>query len=325
MAAVPDALRRALERELGGHDRAELRAATVRLMTTYQREEPANSSIVRNELDALAYAAYRLPATFAAARHVFQQVAAVIAPASLLDLGGGSGAAAWAAVDSFPTLERVTVHDQSSHAIEIGRRLRHGVPGHEWEWTVGDALHDPGITEMVVLAYVIGELTAAQRGALVGHLLDASATIAVIEPGTPSGFERIIEVRGQLIEAGWHIAAPCPHAGTCPWSGESRDWCHMQARVQRLPLQRDLKGGSVGHEDEKFAYVVASRDPVAQPAGRIVRHPLTRKGMVELQVCEASGEVEKRIISKRHGPLYREARNADWGDPWPGATDRADR
>lgn len=317
VTTVPDSLRRGLEREIAGTDRTLLREATQRLMATYQQERPAGTPIVRNALDAKAYAAYRMPATYAAAKHVFEQVNEVLAPSSLLDLGGGSGAAAWAAVDAFPTLTSVAVVDQSPHVISLGQSLREGVAGSGWTWVSAAASAPIADVDLAVLGYVVGELSPAHRAALIARLVIAANAVAVLEPGTPTGFARILEVREQLIAAGWHIAAPCPHEDECPWAGEGRDWCHMSARIQRLPLQRELKGGVVGHEDEKVAYVVATRDPVARPSGRVVRHPMTRKGMVELQVCQSSGDVAPVTITKRHGEAYRAARNTDWGDPWP--------
>ncbi|MFC4530064.1 small ribosomal subunit Rsm22 family protein [Sphaerisporangium dianthi] len=51
-----------------------------------------------------------------------------------------------------------------------------------------------------------------------------------------------------------------------------------------------------------------------RPPG-VIRHPRGRKGLITLTLC-ADG-VEERCVSKRHGDLYRAARAATWGDPWP--------
>lgn len=320
MVAIPDALRRGIEGEVQDAPRDELHAATERLMTTYQRERPASQPILRGRADALAYVAYRMPATYAAARHVFEQVAAIVSPVTMSDLGGGSGAATWAAADVFDSLTSVTVVEQVAGAVALGERLwagRREGPTATWHTgPLGSFADHVERADLAVLAYVVGELGGNQRADVVAAARDHADTVVVVEPGTPTGHERVLEARSQLLESGWHVAAPCPHELACPWAGDGQ-WCHMSARVQRLPVQRQLKGGSMGHEDEKMAYVVMTRDPVDRPTGRIVRHPQTRKGMVELAVCHEDGDVRATTVTKRSPDEWRAVRKAAWGDPWP--------
>jgi ribosomal protein RSM22 (predicted rRNA methylase) len=113
--------------------------------------------------------------------------------------------------------------------------------------------------------------------------------------------------------------APCPHQRDCPMAGESQsaDWCHFAVRLPRTALHRQLKGGSLSYEDEKFSYLVATAGSGSTAANRVVRHPLTRKGLMQLRLCTGDGEVSGVVVSKRQGPLYRAARSAEWGDAWP--------
>ena len=108
------------------------------------------------------------------------------------------------------------------------------------------------------------------------------------------------------------------------------DWCHFAVRLPRSVTHRALKGAERGFEDEKFSFVLAVRpgtgvgsvvaagvdagaDP-GSPAARVVRHPLQRKGLVQVRTCEADGVLHDRIISKRQGEAYRRARDLTWGD-----------
>jgi ribosomal protein RSM22 (predicted rRNA methylase) len=133
----------------------------------------------------------------------------------------------------------------------------------------------------------------------------------LIEPGTPSGFSLIREVRGDLLAAGAHMVAPCPMATACPIADP--DWCHFAARVERSSLHRRVKGGTLGHEDEKFSYVALARHAVDLPIARIVRHPQHRPGLIEIETCTADGLRSGRI-SKRDRERFRAARKAAWGD-----------
>lgn len=80
------------------------------------------------------------------------------------------------------------------------------------------------------------------------------------------------------------------------------------------------QGGSLAYEDEKFSYVAATRLPAEPVPARIVRRPQIRKGQVLLDLCEADERLRRTTVTKRHGDLYKQARDADWGDPWPPRT-----
>ena len=95
----------------------------------------------------------------------------------------------------------------------------------------------------------------------------------------------------------------------------TRDWCHFAQRVERTSLHRRLKGGTLGHEDEKFSYVVAAKTPMATAAARIVRHPKKLSGHVQLTLCGDHG-IETRNIARSSGEPYKMARRAEWGDAW---------
>lgn len=99
------------------------------------------------------------------------------------------------------------------------------------------------------------------------------------------------------------------------------DWCHFAARVSRSSLHRQVKSGSLAYEDEKFSYVAATRLPVEPAASRVVRRPQIRKGQVLLDLCASDERLRRSTVTKRHGDLYKAARDAAWGDPWPPGED----
>ena len=319
-----------------------------RLMDGY-RGRAADGAVpeLRDRADVVAYAAYRMPATFGAVSAALGALAERTggwAPRSHLDVGGGTGAALWAAAGVWAGTRHTTVLDRSPAALAVGRELagtrgdlgdrptgggaaggpeRGAAGGVEWRrGTLPPSAADPlPEAELVTVSYVLGELDGADRSALVeSAAASARGAVVVVEPGTPDGYLRIRAAREQLTGAGLRILAPCPHGGRCPVE-PGADWCHFAARVPRSSLHRRAKGGTLPYEDEKFSYVAAVRtDAVeaAPAAGRIVRRPQQRKGQVLLDLC-ATGpeELRRTTVSKRHGPLYRAARDAGWGDAWP--------
>ncbi len=146
----------------------------------------------------------------------------------------------------------------------------------------------------------------------------------VVEPGTPAGWSRILSVRAQLVAAGAHLVAPCPHALACPLTPP--DWCHFSRRVARSRMHRQVKLGDVPWEDEKFIYIAASRQPGRQPQARVIAPPIVRGGTVSLKLCENEGVAALRLRVAR-GTEQHSGRPAGvaWGDViWPDAIIPAD-
>jgi ribosomal protein RSM22 (predicted rRNA methylase) len=95
------------------------------------------------------------------------------------------------------------------------------------------------------------------------------------------------------------------------------DWCHFSARVERTQLHRQLKGGELSHEDEKFSYLILAKQSASSEGfGRIVRHPHIEPGFIKLSLCTSQGKVANFGVSKRDKEAFRRARKSDWGDRW---------
>ncbi|MER6261014.1 small ribosomal subunit Rsm22 family protein [Streptomyces sp900105245] len=319
-----DPLRTALAELLDGLPSKEVAAAVDRLIANYRGDTPTDAPILRDRADVAAYAAYRMPATFEAVRSALAAFADAVpgaAPGSHLDVGGGTGAATWAVTATWPGGRDVTVLDWAEPALALGRQIAAANPAlrnARWQRArIGAGLTlDPA--DLVTVSYVLNELSAADRTALVVAAAGAARSVVIVEAGTPAGYARVIEARDRLIEAGFRIAAPCPHSAACPIE-PGRDWCHFSARVGRSSLHRQVKGGSLAYEDEKFSYVAATRLPAEPAPARVVRRPQIRKGQVLLDLCEAEEQLRRATVTKRHGDLYKAARDAEWGDAWPPA------
>jgi ribosomal protein RSM22 (predicted rRNA methylase) len=323
---VPHPLSAALDTVLDGLPADPLRRATASLIDAYRSGAPPTAQVLRDPTTAAAYAAYRMPATHAAVARTLRH-ATDLAPGldvrTVLDVGGGTGAATWAVAEAFPSLEQATVLDGSTDALALGARIgRHGPPvvaGATWSRALlGPGLALPG-ADLVAVSYVLGELAESLHAPVVDAAVAAAAQLVlVIEPGTPRGYAAVLAARSRLTDAGWHLLAPCPQDGACPVAARPGDWCHFAVRLDRSALHRRVKGGRLGHEDEKFSYVLASRAPVTSAGGRVLRHPVTRKGLVQLEVCDSDGSAGRVVVTKRDPIAYRAARDASWGDTWSG-------
>ena len=323
MANLPDDLRHALDSALDGVPVQKLAQSVQRLIDAYRMPGTLATSILRSDSDAVAYAAYRMPATYAAARKALGYVAEAapaFRPATQLDLGAGTGAAVWAAAATWPSLTAVTAVDQEPEMVTLGRRLAAeaavpAVRSASWNTArIGTRAFPEA--DLITISYALNELPVGQRMNLVERLAEHGGTIAFIEPGTPAGYENVIGVRDQLIARSYMVIAPCPHSEKCPIP-RNHDWCHFSARVNRSSLHRRVKNAELGYEDEKFSYAALTTAAVGAPVpSRVLRHPQQGKGLVKLRLCTTNG-LESAVVSKRQGELYRAARDLDWGDRWP--------
>ena len=284
-------------------------------------------------------------------------------PATLLDFGAGTGSMAWAVATELPSVNAMILLEQSAAAIGIGQAILAAaqdaeLPMATWRtWrlpvgqrAVGQPGEQPGLdqsgarpssrpddlpagsplavdlpsADLATISYVLGELTDAQQAAILALAVRAAPAVMLIEPGTPAGHRRILAARDRLLAVGYLLAAPCPHPNECPLA-IAGDWCHFAARLPRSAMHRQVKGGELGYEDEKFSYVAAVRPNVAGPGAppepvppgdRIVRRPQQRKGLVTLELCRRDGSAGRELVGKSAGQAFREARKSAWGDGW---------
>lgn len=317
---LPDDLRAALESAARDASPRELAAAVSALSGRYRGEgERSGEPLVRSPTEALAYAIYRVPATYgaiAAALHEVRSRRADLSPGSVLDVGAGPGTAVWAAAETWPSLREATALERDRHMIRLGRELAASSTTQmirQITWEVADVTHAPAGTpsDVTIAAYMAGELPQDSLDSFARRLWERTDEASiVVEPGTPRGFATITRLSDVLAAAGAHIVAPFPHDWRCVESPE--DWCHFSARVPRARSHRQAKRATLSYEDEKYTYVAASRRRGRAIAARVIRHPQVRPGLVGLVVCTAEG-VRRLVITRKQGAAYRRARDLRWG------------
>lgn len=319
---LPIQLQNAIEELLEHVSRKELIQACEELSERYRLpKEKANSRYLTSEAQRSAYIAARLPATYAAVFSVLSEVRRLLpnlSPRSLLDLGAGPGTAMWAASELFPGIQAYTLMENDNAMMGMGKRFAQkseqtALQQANWQLVHLEQAKALPSHDLLILSYSIGELSESARNNLLSLCWEATQKLLIIiEPGTPVGFERIRSLRSQLIAKGGYLLAPCPHMGECPMA--NGNWCHFSQRIERTSLHRQVKGASLGHEDEKFSYLVFSKEPPPQaPKSRVLRHPQKRSGHILLSLCTPEG-LKEETVSKRTEEEYKIAKRLEWGD-----------
>lgn len=314
----PAELRGEVERLLSEENTDKLAKAAEGISARYRVNDGSGKRLVSSRRDILAYSAVRMPATFGAVSRSLELALECLPRGgefrTVLDIGAGTGAATHAAYLAADCGE-FTCIEREPEMISVGRQLTEfcGVPA---VWKQGDITS--GIddsAELVMCSYCLNELTETVRRKTVEQLWSSTQRLLlIVEPGTPEGYSRILSARQQLIGLGAHIAAPCPHENVCPLTvgADPGDWCHFTVRVARSRLHKQLKGGDVPYEDEKFCFLAASREEVSPCAARVLRHPRIDSGRITLKLCTPGG-AEERMVTKK-SPQFKAARKSDAGD-----------
>jgi ribosomal protein RSM22 (predicted rRNA methylase) len=314
---LPAELKAALDARLQGVSRNEAVGSAASISRTYR--DGGGSAAIRSETDALAYALARMPATYAAVTaslNALREIVPHFAPQNLLDVGAGPGTASWAAAEAFSSLKSFALLDANSALRALALDLAASSPRlRELDYRRGEAraaLADADAADLVVASYMIGEVGDTERGALVELMWTKTRdTLLIVEPGTPAGYRRIIAARAQLIAAGAHVAAPCPHDGQCPL--QPPDWCHFTQRLPRSRAHKQVKEAELPFEDEKFSYVALTRSPAAARPTRVLAQPVVGKVEVTAKLCTPDGLVIAKV-RRRAKADYARARRWRWGD-----------
>lgn len=316
---LPIELRNLIEEKLEGVNIKELQKNSESVSLKYRDDNRDGRRLVTEEIEALAYAAVRMPATYGAVssalKHTFEICDEKIE--SVLDVGAGTGAGTWA-VCSFIDFDDCICLEREDVMRNLGKSLMEesevdalkNVKWEKFDLVTSDIEQK---ADLVICSYVLNELSEENRLIALDKLWKATNKILlIIEPGTPKGFSEIKELRTILIDNGGNVIAPCPNIENCPMS--ENDWCHTTCRVARTKIHKLLKNGDAPYEDEKFSYIAVSKDGVdKEDFARVLRHPKIESGKITLQVCSNEGIIEK-VVTKKDKELFKIARKAGCGD-----------
>jgi ribosomal protein RSM22 (predicted rRNA methylase) len=288
-----------------------LKAHYAALSHRYRTQQ--DKALANNE-ENLAYLACRMPATFAVCCEVFKrlkEIAPTFTPQSMLDVGSGPATCVLALLEHYAVPEILTMVEPDHAFVGYAKQfLEENLKKCAWQ----SKLPDSGTFDLVTSSYMLSELDIDTQDEMLETMVSrAASTIALVDTGTPHGYTRLIRARDYLIQQNFTILAPCPHNKPCPIVGP--DWCHFSVRLARSRLHRQLKNAELGYEDEKFCYIIASRDLQREREyERILAHPLKRTGHMHIKLCMPDGSLCNTIVSKKTKERYQLAKKSDWGD-----------
>ncbi len=221
----------------------------------------------------------------------------------LVDIGCGSGAASLG-LRPFARFERILLYDSDSRiaarAAHLHRTLSSVQPsaGAEVQSAKLDLHTDSPPTfsanQLLVLSYFLTEFKDERTTASLIRRLTAGQLggLVIIEPSTAEDARSLQRLRSTLLEAGFHIWAPCTHSADCPLLLHSeKDWCHdrivpfkpnwWDALEAKLPIK---------NQTVTFSYLLARRElPLTVPnLTRVTGDTLVEKGKNRQLICRSS-------------------------------------
>jgi len=314
MIALPGPLQVQLRTALHQYPTPTWSAAAQALSQRY-RAPRDGTPLVRDALDALAYAAFIMPATYAQLYGACAQIStrSSWSGTSLLDLGSGPGTASWVIQHFCPSLQHITAIERDPHLQHVARTLAQDTTLPPTVYVQGDITSDTPWQphDIVVIGHVLNELSASQRTSVIARAWQATRQLLVIvEPGAPAFFPIITGARQQLIQDGGHIVAPCTHHQHCPMP--AGEWCHFGQKIARPDVQRTAKGAELGWEEAKYTFVACQRTPITHTGMRLMHDPMRAKGYIDVVGCDKTG-IHTHRIQKRDTQRYAQMRRAHWG------------
>lgn len=312
---LPIELKIELENYLTGINIEKLSKVSKELTKKYTEISGNGANLIGSIDEAHVYSICRMPATYSAVTSSILSAMNIdkIEIDSLLDVGAGTGAGAWAIYNLLhPT--SITCVEREIKMSDIGKQLMVNGPSaiRNCVWKQKNILDIDEKADMVLASYVLSEMSEGQRTFMVDLLWkSASKYLVIVDTGTPKVFNIMKKIRLQLLGINAYQVAPCPHSEKCEMP--DNDWCHFVCRLQRSKLHKAIKEGDCPYEDEKFTYLVFSKKEIDVKSSRVIRRPVKESGKIYLKVCTANG-IRNITVSKKDKELFKKARKLECGD-----------
>ena len=122
---LPEELKNKLEEISSKYKENELRDAYAGISERYMNGKRTGNTLLSSEIDVIAYANARMPATYSAVHTAFENSYKYLSECNfktLIDVGAGTGAATWA-VSDFINFEKITCIEREKNMTDFGKSL----------------------------------------------------------------------------------------------------------------------------------------------------------------------------------------------------------
>ena len=285
-----------------------------------------SETLINNSDEVLSYCISRMPATYCVVHNVFSSFLDMLKKLdvelnvkTLLDVGLGTGATTLAVLNNYKVDEIKCIekeHIMSDMALEFLKNENISLYNEDVIKLAESNEEQKNFkSDLVICSYMLNELSEKDLLPVVDFLWENTEKyLIIVDPGTPSDYERMMKIREHLINQKGIIIAPCAHNKPCKYLKEN-DWCAFSTRVERTKLQKEIKDADVPFEDEKFTYLIFSKEDINGQVElkRILRNPEITKNFIDLKICSKDGIKEERI-TKSKVEDYKIAKKAKNGD-----------
>ena len=265
-----------------------------------------------------------------------------------LDLGAGTGAAVWG-LATYLKHEQRGIQTLSNFSTDVLPQNLRTIGAFNAHFTrhisplkidlrtaqmdlAGQKPMEGETYDLITLMNVVNEIDEERDAQLISRLTSLIAergAVIMIEPSTREQSRRALRFRDQMVEAGFHVYAPCCRTNECPALQNEGDWCHTEVRWKRPEFIKaidDLAGtlrlslkstyAIFLKEDLNLSDFLLSKSHQAIPhrdfhtAGRIVSERFDEKGRVRMFVCNERGRKEYILNKRDRTPRNKAAMDA---------------
>lgn len=253
---------------------------------------------------------------------------------NVLDLGCGTGAAAWGLLAFLDEISSavplsLTFADIVKENLAICRKfLSHFEKGKRIYVSYthtdlsGSSLTFESLTEnspyqLIMMMNTLNELSEENDGTLLQSLLgmlDTNGAIVIIEPASREESRRLLRFRDKAVGKGATVFSPCTHQLPCPALVKEGDWCHTKIEWERPEFIKiiDEQIGNL-RLSLKSSYIVLTKNgrTLATDLGqnglsRIVSEVFIEKGRRRAYLCNEEGSNEYVMNLRDKGPANKD-------------------
>jgi len=286
-----------------GLNKEKLISKREQLTLKYKTSQAVNKSVFDSREDSAVYAISRMPSTFAVIYTLINDLLKqdkIKNIGSVIDIGSGTGAGYFACKELFDDVS-VSLFERDKNMIEIFDKFETGENVKRFEF-LKDSIDESA--DLVMSNYVFSELNEEGRKTALKKMLDCSNKyVLIVDTGTPRTYENFMKLKKMVSEMGYKVIAPC-NSEKC---GLKNDYCQFYARVERSSLLKMAKQGTLSYEDEKYFYLLISKEAEAMQNKRVIRRPVINTNEVNLVLCDNLGVMQTKV-TKKNRDAYKKAR-----------------